>query len=198
MKNKILSVVCLVLLTGCSLKPLDVKEQKTYLLVPGIFVPLSKHTSPKTLLVTVPAADPGYQTAAMAYMRTPYQLQYYTQNRWVDAPAQLILPWVVEALRKTHGFSQVVSPPYTSHLNLRLDLRLVELFQDFTLRPSVVHFKLHAQLIDMNTQQILGSHDCVVTKPAPSENPRGAVGGANRALSLCLSELSDFVVKVGS
>jgi cholesterol transport system auxiliary component len=194
----IVMVTCVISLTvalvGC-FGPIKTPEQKTYFLTDqGAGVAAPGRPLPATLLVTVPAADPGYNTDGMAYIKVPYRLQYYAQNRWVDSPARLLVPLMVEALSDTQHFAHVVAPPYTSAMSYRLDTHLIELVQDFTHKPSVVHLQVSAQLIRTSTQQVIASQLFVVTRSAPSENPYGQVRAANQAVTEFLRQLSHFVI----
>ena len=50
------------------------------------------------LLVSPPQAEPGFETQRMAYVRRPYQLEYYAVNQWADTPARMLAPLMVHAL----------------------------------------------------------------------------------------------------
>ncbi len=195
MTRTLLLLIMMLMLAACSgFGPVPVKPQKTYLL--NDVNPDSVHARklPLTILVTTPAADAGFNTTAMAYMKTTYQLQYYSQHRWVDTPAHMLVPLMVQSLTQTQHFAHVVAPPYTAAMSFRLDTRLVELFQDFTQKPSVVHLKLRAQLINAYNQHLIASYAFVASAVAPADDAYGQVQAANMAVSDVLGQLSRFVV----
>lgn len=191
--RKLFIIIIAVLLAGC-FGPVKMKPQKTYLLETVNPNTIHAKQIPVTLLVTMPVAEAGYDSSQMAYIKKPYRIQYYTQHQWVDSPGKMLLPLMVQSLTQTRHFKNVVAPPYTGALNLRLDTRVVELVQDFTQKPSLVHLKVRAQLVDTYTQKVIASRLFVVTKPAPSENAYGQVQAANQAVSDFLGQLSRFAV----
>lgn len=194
MQSFLLFTIMLALVSCSGFGPVPVKPQKTYLLSEVNHNTIHAKKLPVTILVTTPAADAGFNTNAMAYMKTPFQLSYYSQHQWVDAPATMLVPLMVQSLSQTNHFAHVVAPPYTSAMSYRLDTRLVALFQDFTQKPSVVHLKLRGQLISAYNQHLIASNTFVASVAAPSDDAYGQVQAANMAVADVLGQLSRFVV----
>jgi cholesterol transport system auxiliary component len=62
-------------------------------------------------LVLVPETEALYATTQMAYTIQAYQIAYFSENEWAETPSQMIQPLIVETLRHTHYFSEVMSVP---------------------------------------------------------------------------------------
>ncbi len=83
-----IGALSIVLLSACTLlSPVNV-DTKKYVLstIPGN-LPIER-THAATLLVLVPESVPAYATPRMAYTTQKYQIAYFSQNEWVEAPAK--------------------------------------------------------------------------------------------------------------
>lgn len=146
------------------------------------------------VLVAVPHARSGFDTERMAYMRSPNQLEYFARHRWVDTPARMLAPLIVQALESTGGFSAVVQAPTLARANWRLETEVVKFQQDFYEPPSGVQLVLRAQLIDTATQQLVASRVFAATVAATSEDARGGAKAANQAVDTLLPQLAQWCV----
>ena len=186
-------MACAMLLTGCSaLPPPQMESPNIYLLEAA---PVGKAMRAKrdlVLAVSTPHAGPGFATSQMAYVRQPYELNYFVANRWADSPARMLEPAIVRALEQAGDFHSVMATPGAIPADLRLDTELVRLQQDFATRPSRIQFTLRAQLIDLRSKRVLASKLFDETENAPSDDAYGGVTAANRALQRVLEQLADF------
>lgn len=187
-----LIIITAVLLLACS--PLKVPEQKTYTL--SQINPDTIHAARinKVLLVTTPIATPAYATNKMAYVKTPYQIQYFAENEWVDEPAHLLTPLIVKSLQQTNRFANVVASPYTGHSDYRLDVQLLQLQQNFLHNPSVIELSVKANLMDNQTQQLIASKTFDIAVNTTGDNPYSGVVAVNNAVAQLLAKLAQFVV----
>jgi cholesterol transport system auxiliary component len=190
--------VSVIVLAGCAALPRGPETAAhTFLLEAEVPSGARGDDPARTAILVAPvAARPGYDTAAMAYVARAYEIQYFAHNRWVDAPARMIGPLVVKALASTGGFAMVQSAPSTVPADLRLDVELVRLYQDFTRTPSAVHVELRAELIDLKSRRSLGVRNIEALETATSEDPYGGVVAANRAIGRLLGEIATFCVGV--
>lgn len=144
------------------------------------------------VLVAAPQARPGFDTERMAYVRSPNQLEYFARHRWIDAPARMLAPLMVQALESTGAFSAVVQAPTVARTKWRLETEIVKLQQDFLEQPSVVHLVLRTQLINANTQQPVAARVFTATVAAASQDARGGAKAANDALKQLLPQLAQW------
>lgn len=144
----------------------------------------------EVLAVSLPVAAPGYDTAQMAYLRQPLELEYFASHRWADIPAQMIQSALVQTL--STEFSAVVTAPGMLPADLRLDTELIKLQQNFTQQPSRIQLTLRAQLIDVKAKRVIAVKLFEESEITTSEDAYGGALAANRALQHILSGLTEF------
>ncbi len=195
MKIRVLAAMVIfnLLLSACS--PLRMPQQNTYAInnLEKAAVP-HYGRSHNTLLVTMPTASPGYNSSNMIYMITPFELQSYAVNRWVAPPATMLMPLFVDALRRSHYFAAVVSPPFSGITTYRLNTNLQLLQQEFILPTSEVNLSVLATLVNSTTNQVVASKEFDIKVPSPANNPYSGVLAANQAASKLSAQLVRFVV----
>ena len=183
------------LLAGCAaLQPPRVEVPTLYILAAE---PLPQATGPHHDAVVEVApmrAWPGFGTAQMAYVRHPYEVDYYAASRWADTPARMLQPLLARALEQTGSFRSVIRAPGLVPADVRLDTELVRLQQDFTARPSRVEFTLRAQLVDVREKRVIATKVFDQVENAPREDANGGVVAANVALQRLLGQVADFCI----
>lgn len=181
------------MMASCS--PIKTAPVKTYTLSNWKKVGSSfKAKTALTLLVSQPTAAPGYQTAAMIYVMSPYELESYANNRWVAPPAQMLMPMFVEAIRRTGYFYAVASPPFSGVTNLRVDIQVLKLQQEFLLPTSKLRLAVQASLLSNISNHVVASRRFEVVMKAPQNNAYSGVLAANRAAILISQKVAEFVV----
>ena len=155
---------------------------------------LVSHPSPNTLLVTSPEAVAGYQTEAMLYVKKPYQLETFTKNAWVDPPASMLYPLLVQSIQRTGYFRAVSSSPYTQGADYRLDTQLLNLEQNFLKKPSSLELSLKLVLTRVSDNKIIASRIINQNLPCLMDTPYGGVLAANKASLLSTEAVARFVV----
>lgn len=194
-----LSVIALFPLTACSvLSSADTESPRTYLLdiPPTTHKQATQTTEGKTLLVSMPQAAPGFDTPALVYIRTPHLIEYYSKSQWVDTPARMLLPLLVQNLETSNLFSAVLSAatsPVTGEL--RLDTEIVRLQQEFLTEPSQVRLILRVQLLDMVSRQVVATQTLEVVEDAPTEDAQGGIAATNQAVARMLKKLTTFLAQ---
>jgi cholesterol transport system auxiliary component len=188
------------LLAGCA------PFQSAQLANPTLYVleakPLAKVARVKrelVLEVAGPRAWPGFDTTQMIYVQRPYELDRFATNQWVDTPSRMLAPLLVRALEQTGSFKAVVPSPSVVPADVRVDVELIRLQQNFATRPSRVELTLRVQLIDVRTKRVLAARSFDEAENAPTDDPYGGVIAANLALQRVLEQVADFcVVESGS
>ncbi len=184
----------LLLLTANSL-PADTFKRSYLLDIPLPTIPPANPTG-KTLLVSMPKAAPGFDTPGQVYIRTAYQLEYYSKSQWVDTPARMLLPLLVHRLEVTGQFQAVLSATTsTIASDLRLDTEIVRLQQEFLTYPSQVRLVLRAQLLDMEARKVIATRVFEIVENALSENAEGGLLATNQAVARVLKDLAAFIVE---
>jgi cholesterol transport system auxiliary component len=188
-------IACVVFFSGCSLfSPVNIDTKKYVLNNIPLDLP-SEKTHSATLLVLVPETMPAYATTQMAYSTEAHQVAYFSKNEWAQTPSQMIQPLIVETLRNTHYFSEVLSPPYFGHHTFALRIEILELKQDFASDPAMLQLDICIDLSREATNQVVATKELSIREPMPQRNAHAGVVAANEALPKLLRELAAFVVE---
>jgi cholesterol transport system auxiliary component len=189
-------LLLLAVLAGCTLPQDNSPPPQAYLLGGGeIFTPTpARRSSGKILLVTASGEAPGFDSQRMAYTREPPKLDYYNDSVWSDTPAKMLLPLLVRTFEATGAFKAVVLPPSPVLADLRVDVDLIRLQQEFMMQPSRVRLTVRIKVMDMKSGHVLGTRIFETVEPAPSENAHGGARAANAATQKLLGEITAFVL----
>ena len=193
----IVSGLALLAISACSLlQPITPPFPNFYVLegISGKTSPPAPASAP-TLIVSPPHAAAGFDSQRMIYLREPYKLEHFAQNEWIEPPARLLAPLIVDAIVRTGSFRAVVLTPSTAAGDFRLDSEIIRLQQDFRSRPGSVRLTLRATLIDENTRRVVAWREFDQSVATKSEDPYGGVIAANLALQDTLEKLADFAAE---
>lgn len=181
-------------LSGCSiLSPVKVPQVNSYLLASKPIVP----TKPKTHLslnVMQPSASALYQTTQMAYNIRPYQIAYFAENRWADAPNVMLQALIIQSLQATHYFHALIAQPSPGRFDYLLDSQILELRQDFYQHPPLARFTLRAQLLRAEDNRIIATRVISTAEPLVNPTPYAGVWAMNRAVERALVLLAIFCI----
>lgn len=181
------------LLAGCvGLSAPQGGSPDIYVLDASPAVPPSTIRRELTIAVNLPQARPGFETARIAYFRQPHELNYFAGSRWTDTPARMLQPLLMQALEQGGAFRAVVRAGSTVPADVRLDVELIRLQQNFTVSPSRVQVTLQAQLIDLRARRVLALKQFDVVEDAASEDAYGGVAATNRAVRRVLGDVTEF------
>ena len=145
-----------------------------------------------TLVVNPTRAAAGFDSQRIIYLRDPYKLEYFANSEWVDPPARMLGPLLVNALERSAAFRAVIQTPASASGDLRLDTQIIRLQHYFDTQPSHARFTLRAYLVDDKTRGVLAWREFDADVPALSDDPYGGVVAANKAVQMVLADLSAF------
>jgi len=187
-----LAGICLfaALVAGC-LVPRSPDPVHTYLLgaQPGIWESQpadAGEAAHGVLLLSLPQAEPGFETPRMVYVTRAHEMSYYATNQWADVPARMILPLLLQRMEQSGLWRAVVPPPSAIRGDYRLDADALVLQQEFLQQPSQVRLALRLQLIALREGRVIGTRRFEVVEPASSDDAYGGVVAAGRAVSKLL------------
>lgn len=188
-------VALLALLAGCAaLQPTQAPSPNLHVLQATAAIGAASAKRDLVLEVSVPRAWPGFDTPQMAYVQKPYEVDYFANSRWADAPARMLGPLLAQAVEQTGSFRAVVQTPSAVPADLRLTGELVRLQQNFATRPSRIELTLRLQLVDVRGKRVLAGRVLEATETAPSDDAYGGVTAANAALQRVLAQVAEFCV----
>ncbi|HEU0186583.1 MAG TPA: ABC-type transport auxiliary lipoprotein family protein, partial [Gallionellaceae bacterium] len=165
-----------VLLTGCISFPGQPGEQPRLYRLDAVLAD-NTAVAKRDLVIAVglPQAQPGADSAAMAYVQQAHQVEYFASSRWADTPARMLEPLLLQALGSCGSFRAVVSNVGAVAADYRLDSEWLRLQQEFDRQPSRMHLTLRVQLVNMKTRQVVAAQEIDEVEPAASENAYGGV-----------------------
>ncbi len=194
---RIVSFALFVLSSACVLGPTETSAPRSYFLNPEISWKnphgYGERTGQAVLLITQPKAQAGFDTARMAYLLRPYEVNYYAFNQWADTPARLLHRIMVENLDKTGLWNAVVQTSGTVPAQYRLDCDNLVLEQQFFSSPSRVRLSLRAQIIETRRQVVLATRYFDMLEPAPTDDAYGGVLAANHAAEKLMIEMAAWL-----
>ena len=187
------AALLLLALSGCTgLRPAATEDISTYVLDAQAEARPAAKATPLTLIVSPPRAAAGFDSARMAYLRKPHELEYFAANQWADSPARMLAPLLVRTLESGAGFRAVAPASSAAKGDLRLDTELVRLQQEFTARPSQVRLTVRAQVVEVASRRVVATREFEALEDTPADTPYGGVIAANRALARVLGQIADF------
>ena len=195
--SALLSVLAsLALLTACSAsllpKPPPPPTRFTLDAAAAAAAPREPPAGAPALVVALPRAAPGFDSARMVYLRQPQQLEAFAFHEWVDTPARMLVPLLVRTLQASGGFSAVLQAPSVASGTWRLETELIRLQQDFSSAPSQVRLTLRAVLLDTASRQVIAWREFDETVPAATDDPAGGAAAAHQATQRVLVALAAF------
>ena len=134
---------------GCALLPngRDEADTRVFVLAPGLQPALAAAPGACGILeLTTGRAAGGHRTGRMAYMRNPYQLEYFAYAVWADTPVRLIGQQLLQYLEDSQAFEAVIPSPVSVATALRLELAGGSVLQRFDDSGSTLEIALEARL----------------------------------------------------
>ena len=141
-----------------------------------------------SLVISQPRARPGFDGPNMVYVSQAHQLQSFAHNEWVDTPARMLAPLLIQAMERSDRF-QPVSPGPETGARFRLDTEIVRLQQEFITHPSQVRFVLGIRLTDLAARRVLLSREVEAVETAPTDDAYGGVVAGNAAVGRVLADV---------
>lgn len=198
MPRFLLALPLLLPLAGCGLLPDKPVAQVSYRLEPTLPQAVSANTAlPLTLQVQKPTAAGSYDTDQIAYRRAPYRIDYYTQSRWAEPPAEMLGTLIARAIEDAGLYRVVLGPAARLPADLRLTSELTAL--EHVIRDpsasqgSEVRLAMRLQLIEVKSARVVASQSFEITRPAFSADASGAVAAANEAVREALTTIIAFL-----
>ena len=191
-----LSLVFLIslMMSGCGLSPVQQDPVAQYTLSqPKQTSSVIRSRSQKTILVSMPVADPAYASSAMTYMRTPFRVQAFARNRWVAPPSALLAPIMANAMRGLQYFKAVIEPPFSGRSDYNLQTQLHVFQQNFQQPVSRFIVSIQASLVNNSTNQVVASKRFYQAVPAAGNDPFSGVLAANKAVIAISHQMAQFV-----
>lgn len=180
------------LLNACAVK---VTEKTIYTLTDTIESSHQNVYKRKTILVSIPSSNPGYETKHMIYTLKPYELSTFSTHQWAGTPAQMLFPLLIQHIDNTNYLQATATPSLSAYKHKLLKTQLLEFHQDFTKHPSTIKISIRADIIDKAKDHIISTQVFTAEMPASSDTPYGGVIAFNHAAHILLDQIAWYCVK---
>jgi cholesterol transport system auxiliary component len=154
------------------------------------------HAAARPVSVAVQAAQAAalLATRRMAYSIAQHQVGYFIESEWALPPQQFLQPLLIDTLRRTGAFREVVAATQAGQATFVLRTELLELKHDFTIDPPISRVMLRVALERSASNQQVAMREFTAAQPLREKNARAGVAAANDAMEQVLRALAEFVV----
>ncbi|MFK8013967.1 MAG: ABC-type transport auxiliary lipoprotein family protein [Gammaproteobacteria bacterium] len=195
-QHALIVIVLCAMLGGCALLPTGKKARgnRTFLIAPVLTITAQTAPSCGSIQVASGQAATGFRTAKMAYMRGPYELNYFAFSRWADAPSRMLADQTRRVLRNGGGFEGVLESPVAARTDFHLELADVKVVQIFDGESSMLDVAFEARFFNADRRALIAVQRFQASEPA-GEDPQTGVEATNRAAAELLSQVAAFALK---
>jgi len=134
-------------------------------------------------------AAPLYKEEKLVYRDSPYEGKYYHYHRWIASPEQMITDKVIEQLRVSNLFEQVVAFPRHSQVDYLLQGTIKALEEWDEGDQWYARVQIAFELIARATNEIVWQTTIEKKNVALHKSPAEIVKGINLAVQQCIAEL---------
>lgn len=140
-----------------------------------------------------------YREERLVYRESPYEGKYYHYHRWIASPGQMIADKVIEHLRASNRFAQVVAFPRYSRADYVLQGLITALEEWDEGEQRYARVQLSFELIDSKTNELVWQQTMAQKNRVLEKTPAAVVAGINLGVQQCIlaleQELSAFFSK---
>ncbi|MBI5447969.1 MAG: membrane integrity-associated transporter subunit PqiC [Gammaproteobacteria bacterium] len=137
---------------------------------------------------------PGLNTSGMRYSIKPYEINYFSKNRWVASPTDMLQPLLVTHLQQVFTDASTLQLPNT---RLTLKTTLEEFEQVFLGSKSEFHLTMHVEIVQEKTGKTLTSTTLCLVEPVATATPYGGVIAANKTVDSLFNKI-DYLIRQAS
>lgn len=180
------------LLGGCEILPQVGTPTDLYTLTPKTSF---DKTLPKVgwqLIVELPVAAAGLDTARIALQHTPYTLEYYARAAWTDNAPAMVQTLIIESFESTGSILAVgreaigLRPDFI----LKTDLREFQAVYYETEAPGpTIVVRMNAKLVQMPERRIVASNTFDHRTPAASDSFKDIIEAFDEALGSVIKRI---------
>ena len=196
MKQTILAILTLMLLSGCSVKETSLKPY-SYTLEPMLKLEHFSEHNKDVLKVAYIDAPSGLNTRAILYKKDG-AMQPYKYGTWSETPPLKLQHLITEALMDQHHFSSVIAGTSMASNNLVLE-PILQNFEEVFREDgsSYVYVSLRFRVVEIKSGEVLGSVKLSSKKDVTNTNgAAGTVEAFNAATAEVIKSLSLWINEV--
>lgn len=193
MKNVLLTLTTLLLLSGCSIKETS-QRPYNYTLEPIMKLERFNVANQDVLRIAYIDAPSGLNSRAIVYKKEGAMLPY-KYGAWSETPPLKLQYLITEALQDQHHFGSVISGTSMASNNLVLE-PIIQNFEEVFREDgtSYVHVSIRFRLVEIKTGEVLGSIKLSSKKDVTNTHgAEGAVEAFNTATEDVIKSLSIWI-----
>ena len=193
MKNVLLALTTLILLSGCSIKETS-QRPYNYTLEPMMKLERFSIANQDVLKIAYVDAPSGLNSRAIVYKKEGAMLPY-KYGVWSETPPLKLQYLITEALQDQHHFASVISGTSMASNNLVLE-PVIQNFEEVFREDgtSYVHVSIRFRLVEIKTGEVLGSTKLSSKKDVTNTHgAEGAVEAFNAATEDVIKSLSIWI-----
>lgn len=134
-------------------------------------------------------AAPLYKEERLVYRDSPYEGKYYHYHRWIISPEEMITNKVIEQLRATNLFEQVVPFPKFSQVDYILSGTIKALEEWDEEDQWYARVTLAFELIHRKSNQIVWQETIEKRNQVSKKSPVEVVKGINLSVEQCIQDV---------
>ena len=180
------------LLGGCEILPQVSEPIDLYTLTPKTRFGDNLPKVGWQLIVELPVAAAGLDTARIALQHTPYTLEYYARAAWTDNAPAMVQTLIIESFESTGSILAVgreaigLRPDFI----LKTDLREFQAIYYDTEGPApTILVRMNAKLVEMPERRIVASNTFESKWPAASNGFKDIIAGFDEALGQVIKRI---------
>ena len=180
----------LLALTGCSILPPGPGSKTAYVLENRVCQPPSeKKPEAPSLILRDPTAAQLINSHKIIFRKDLATRSYYQLAEWVEPPPSRFAALLLEALECSALFKSVTLRSKSTDAQFALQTELVEFMHDTVSDPTKVLVTVRAELIDLESRQIMDTRTFTKSLELTQSDAPTAVAQFNSATNLILDDL---------
>jgi cholesterol transport system auxiliary component len=151
-----------------------------------------------SLVVARPEASPAIDTTRIAVVRTGLEIEYYADARWVDRPAAMLQPTLVQSFRNSGAITVVADDRATFRPDFVLNTDLVA-FQAMQqeAQPPAVRVVIAASMMQLPRRNVVGSTEIGRTVEAAGGDLIAITAAFDDALGKVIKRVVEWTLTTG-
>lgn len=196
---KLLGVLLLNLLAGCSLLPAGRPQPVSHHLlnVAAPARPAARSPGSDAVLLVRETETPGvFQSVRLVYSRSPDTLNYYQYARWAETPARTLNALLRQRLIDSGLYRAVVPLGAGVSADYQLNTRLQGFFHNAASAPGQALVSLEAELVSRRDARLVARQSFQAGAPAATHDAHGAAAALGVASGRILDDLTAWLARV--
>jgi cholesterol transport system auxiliary component len=149
--------------------------------------------SPRTLILVDTLAGAFYDNDGMAFSKEPGTRGNYQFARWTERPGKRFSDLLIDRLDQEKLFAAVAQTGTNIHGDWLLTSEIIEFYHDAQKQPGTARMILRAEVTDLKSHKLVSRRIFKQNVETPSFDAAGAHQAFNKAVTLTLNDMADWL-----